>query len=76
MWVFPGKTDAMAYAVPLKDTEGWDLILPTCLTNGGVGYFPTIDAFEGSGYERSASRFLPGAAELLIEGGKQLLHEL
>lgn len=60
----------------LKDTEGWDLILPTCLTNGGVGYFPTIDAFEGSGYERSASRFLPGAAELLIEGGKQLLHEL
>ena len=60
----------------LKETEGWDLILPTCLTNGGFGYYPTLDAFEGSGYERSASRFLPGTAELLIEGGKHLLREL
>ena len=60
----------------LKDTEGWDLILPTCLTNGGIGYFPTLDAFEGSGYERSASRFLPDTAERLIDNGKQLLHEL
>lgn len=60
----------------IKDTEGWDLILPTCLTNGGIGYFPTLDAFEGSGYERSASRFLPGTAERLIDNGKQLLREL
>lgn len=60
----------------IKETEGWELVLPTCLTNGGDGYFPTRDAYEEGGYEAASSRFRAGVAELIVEEGKQLLWEL
>lgn len=61
--------------VALKETEGYGLVLPTCLTNGNHGYFPTRDAYVG-GYESDRSRFKPGVAEIIIEEGKKLLREL
>lgn len=60
----------------LKDTEGWDLVLPTCLTNGDVGYFPIKEAYDEGGYEARSSNFRTGVAELIIEEGKKLLKEL
>lgn len=60
----------------LKETEGWQLVLPTCLTNGSDGYFPTRDAYEEGGYEAASSRFRAGVSELLAEESRQLLAEL
>ena len=60
----------------LKEAPGWDLILPTCLTNGGQGYFPMQDAYDEGGYEARTSRFKPGVAELIIEEGKKLMAEI
>ena len=60
----------------LKETEGWDLILPCCLTNGSEGYFPMRDAYDEGGYEARSSEFKAGVAELLIEEGKKLMSEL
>ena len=61
--------------VALKETPGWSLVLPTCLTNGNHGYFPMKDAYEGGGYETERSRFKAGVAEIIIEEGKKLLRE-
>ena len=60
----------------LKETEGWDLILPTCATNAYEGYFPMQDSYDEGGYEARSSNFKAGVAELLIEEGKKLLAEL
>ena len=60
----------------LKESEGWDLIIPTCLTNGAHGYFPMQEAYDEGGYEARSSRFRPGVAELLIAEGKRLMDEL
>lgn len=60
----------------LKETEGWELIMPTCLTNGSEGYFPVKDAYEQGGYEARSSSFREGVAEFIIEEGKKLLNEL
>lgn len=60
----------------LKEAEGWDLILPTCATNGYEGYFPMMDAYDEGGYESRSSNFKAGVAELLIDEGKKLLNKL
>lgn len=60
----------------LKEAEGWELIMPTCLTNGSHGYFPMMDAYEEGGYEARAARFKAGAAEKMIEEGKDMLKAL
>ncbi len=60
----------------LKETEGFDLIMPACLTNGSEGYYPMQEAYDEGGYEAGSSRFKAGVAELLIEGGKSMLKEL
>lgn len=60
----------------LKEAEGWDLVLPCCLTNGCRGYFPMIDAYEEGGYEAKSSSFKAGAAELIVTEGCRLLDEL
>lgn len=62
--------------VQIKDTEGWSAILPTCITNGSMGYFPTMSAYKEGGYESRSSHFRAGVAEKLIAGGKELLAEL
>ena len=60
----------------LKEAEGWDLVLPCCLTNGCRGYFPMIDAYEEGGYEARSSSFKAGSAELIVKEGCELLAEL
>ena len=58
----------------LKKTEGYDLVLPLCLTNGYNGYFPTIDAYDG--YEGNNARWQRGTAEKIIEEGQKILKNL
>jgi hypothetical protein len=62
--------------VGIKDTEGWDLILPCALTGGSQGYFPMMSAFDEGGYEARSSNYKAGVAEKIIEGGKAVLGEL
>ncbi len=60
----------------LKETEDYDLVIPTCVTNGYQGYFPMKDAYDEGGYEAGTSSFRAGCAEQIIAEGKQLLKEM
>jgi len=60
----------------LKKAPGWDLVLPTCATNGYEGYFPMMDSYVEGGYEARSSNFKAGVAELLITEGQKLLAQL
>ncbi len=60
----------------LKDTDGYELILPACCTNGYEGYFPMMEAYREGGYEAESSSFREGVAELIIREGKSLLHQM
>ena len=60
----------------LKETEGYEMVIPTCCTNGYQGYFPMKDAYDEGGYEAGTSSFKAGTAEQIIEEGKQLLKEM
>lgn len=60
----------------LKEAEGFELVLPVCLTNGAEGYFPMMACYEEGGYETSGSRFKAGVAEIIIREGLALLSEL
>ena len=60
----------------LKETEGYDLILPTCNTNAKEGYFPMRDAYLEGGYEARGSNYKEGVAEKIIEEGQKILRDL
>ncbi len=60
----------------IKEAEGWELIMPCCLVNGSMGYFPMKSAYDEGGYEARSSSFKSGVAELIIEGGKETLNKL
>ncbi len=60
----------------VKEAEGWDMIMPCCLTNGSEGYFPMQDSYDEGGYEARSSNFKAGVAELLIKEGKGLLDSM
>lgn len=62
--------------VGVKTAEGWDMVLPSCLTNGGEGYFPMQDSYDEGGYEAKTSRYKAGTAELIIEEAKAILATL
>ena len=62
--------------IGIKKAQGWDLVLPCCLTNGDEGYFPMQDAYDEGGYEARSSRFRAGTAEKIIEEGVALLDSL
>ena len=62
--------------VKIKDTEGWNMILPCALTNGNEGYFPMKSAYDEGGYEARSSKYKSGVAEAIIAGGKVLLKAL
>ena len=62
--------------VGLKATEGYDMIVPCCLSNGSEGYFPMQDSYDEGGYEARSSRFKAGVAEFIIEEGQKLLTNL
>lgn len=60
----------------LKKAEGWELVLPMCLTNGSQGYFPMRDSYDEGGYEARTCNFKAGVAELIIEEGTKMLDGL
>ncbi len=62
--------------VEIKDTEGYEMIMPTCCTNGYEGYFPMMEAYVEGGYESRSSIFKAGVAELIIAEAKKVLKEL
>ncbi len=66
----------MGVGKAFKETEGWDMVIPTCITNGYEGYFPMKDAYEQGGYEANGSNFKAGVAEYIIAEGKKLLREI
>ena len=60
----------------LKQTEGFDMVMPACLTNGCEGYFPMQDSYDEGGYEARSSYYKAGVAEIIIAEGQQLLQSL
>ena len=62
--------------VALKETEGFDMILPCCASNGYEGYFPMQDSYDEGGYEARSSRYKAGVAEFIIKEGKELITSL
>ena len=60
----------------VKLAEGYDMILPCCLTNGSEGYYAMKDAYDEGGYEARSSNFKSGVAERIIEAGIEMLAEL
>ena len=60
----------------LKETEGWDLVIPCCYTNSSEGYFPMQDSYDEGGYEARGSNFKAGVGEKIIAYGKELLKDL
>ena len=60
----------------IKETPGWDLILPCALSNGGIGYFPNNSAYDEGGYETRSSSFKKGVADVIISESKIMLDEL
>lgn len=72
---FPGEPFS-GIGSAMKETTGWDLVLPCCLVNGSEGYFPTNEAYDEGGYEVRCSNFRAGVAELLIKEGKEMLNGL
>lgn len=60
----------------IKDTDGWDLILPVCNADGAEGYFPMQECYDEGGYETRSSPFKEGVAEHIIEEGKRILREM
>ena len=68
----PGQPFTEA-GMAIKDTEGWDMILPCTQTNGSEGYFPMQSAFDEGGYEARTSPYQSGVAEAIIGCAKELL---
>lgn len=62
--------------IKLKETEGWDLVLPTSITNGYYSYLPTKEAFDEGGFEARTSEFKKGIAEIIVEESQKLMAEL
>ena len=60
----------------VKEYDGFELVMHTCLTNGCSGYFPMTDAYTEGGYEAKSSIFKAGVAESLITEGINVLKEL
>ena len=60
----------------IREAEGWDLVLTTCITNGKHGYFPMKEAYDEGGYESRSSFFKAGVAEYIIDESKELLKDL
>lgn len=60
----------------IKQIEGFKMVCPASLTNGGEGYFPTRDAFAEGGYEVQSCIFKAGTAEQIVKEGRALLAQL
>ena len=62
--------------VRIKETEGWDLICPSALTNCSQDYFPSESAFDEGGYEARSSSFVRTISSDIVNCAKEILSEL
>lgn len=62
--------------IGIKETKGYDMVLPCCSVNGYISYFPMKDSFDEGGYESMSSDFKSGVAESIICQGKHMLEEM
>ena len=62
--------------VAIKDTPGWDMILPCTLANGNDGYFPMMQSYKEGGYEARTSKYKAGVSEAIIDCAKDILRDL
>ena len=60
----------------IKETEGFEFIIPVCSANGHQGYYPLQDAYDEGGYEAECSNYKAGVGEYIIEQSRELLGEL
>jgi hypothetical protein len=60
----------------IKKDSQMAMTITTCCTNGANGYFPTYEAFQGEGYERSTSKFAHNVANVLIDCAKAILNQM
>ena len=72
---FPGEP-FQELGLKIKEKSPYPVTVLTACTNGGQGYFPTEEAFEGGGYESSVSPFAKNCGPLLVEGALQGLERL
>ena len=71
----PGQPFTPA-GVEIKDSAGWDIILPCTLTNGNAGYFPMMESYNEGGYEARTSKYKAGVAEAIVGCAKSILEKL
>jgi neutral ceramidase len=66
------------FGLEIKATSPFRYTLTAELTNGEVGYIPTLEAYDEGGYEvrKPASRMVPDAGLHITAASKQLLQEL
>ncbi len=60
----------------VKETGLYEMVLPVCICNGWIGYFPMMDSYREGGYEACSSKFKAGTAELLIAEAKKMMKEM
>ena len=60
----------------IKESKGYKMVIPCCIVNGYEGYFPMRDSYEEGGYEARSSNYKAGAAEKIVEEGREMLAEL
>ena len=60
----------------IKATEGFEMIIPSCNSNGKEGYFPMQDSYDEGGYEARSSNFKAGVGEYIIKEAKELIESL
>jgi hypothetical protein len=62
----------------IKAESGFDITFVVELANGCVGYLPTLEAFDGGGYETDlarSSKLIPEAGNMVVEKAIGLLKE-
>lgn len=72
---FPGEP-FNDIGVEVKKNSAFEMTIPSCCTNGYMGYFPFSDAYEQGGYESRSSPFGPSVARDLIDGQVAQLQRL
>ena len=60
----------------IKKAKEWQMVCPTCLTNGSRGYFPMKDSYDEGGYEARSSNYKAGVAEKIAKEAIKLLESL
>ena len=72
---FPGEPFCKI-GMDVKKQSPFAMTVCTCMTNGGLGYYPSAAAFAEAGYERSTSPFAHDVADKLVNGATTMLNDM